>query len=489
MVVPLTALAILYGVVSACSDASMPDDSGLVNPQQPVTFTTYVGQQALTRANANLIADETALQRTGFGVYAAYTGYAQWGTGDGKATVEPNFMYNQRVESIITDISKPDVRSWVYAPVKYWPNENQPADNQEATGVTNPHSYVSFFAYAPYKTTAELTASASDASATGIVEQKPNDHDGDPQIRYRWTTDMDAVEDVLWAKQTDRYKYDDTSDANDNGRIGDAVNFEFAHALAAVDIKVQRVFDDIGNPDRIPDENKGTKIFISSFHLSSSEAFMSEGWLNLNTGQFTKEGDNTGKFLIHYGERTIDERAAKSPKDTIAINPNISGSRYPNEAVAEVNDVELKKYATEGTGVDERQQSLAKDGYLLILMPQTLTNVLPVITYSFVTQDNSLILNDLQDKDGNKYARIQNTITGVNNGGTTNYIESLTLAGGKKYTLLCRIHVESVTFQVKGVEFEVTDVEDWDFPMRFNPSVDDWKGTTPIPHTLDEPDE
>lgn len=52
-------------------------------------------------------------------------------------------MYNQSVTYSLGN------SVWQYEPIKYWPNDNNPADDQGATG-SQAHSYLSFFAYAPY---------------------------------------------------------------------------------------------------------------------------------------------------------------------------------------------------------------------------------------------------------------------------------------------------------------------------------------------------
>jgi hypothetical protein len=108
--------------------------------------------------------------------------------------------------------------------VKYWPNNNNPADGSGAIG-SEIKNYLSFFAYAPYKTN----------EVTYITGFSANDVAGAPTINYTWGADND----LLYAVQTDRYKYD-INDANDNGRIGETVLFNFRHALCKVQFKVRR---------------------------------------------------------------------------------------------------------------------------------------------------------------------------------------------------------------------------------------------------------
>jgi len=129
-----------------------------------------------------------------FGVFAYYTGANTYGqqqhgtyTGEsGSASnIAPNFMYNQKVSS------SDNGTTWTYTPIKYWPNEfaNSAVDDQTpaATGVAAKGN-VSFFAYAPY---------VSSASGTyGITGMTANNVTGDPTVTY--TLDQAHFVDLLW---------------------------------------------------------------------------------------------------------------------------------------------------------------------------------------------------------------------------------------------------------------------------------------------------
>ena len=190
-----------------------------VDTSGAILFTASRPSSYITRS---MIENVEALQSAGFGVFAYYTGSYTWNLCDGSgkeghtSKVVPNFMYNQQVEWS-TD-------HWTYSPVKYWPNNNYPADDSGATG-SESKNYLSFFAYAPYKTN----------EVTYITGFSANDVAGAPTINYTWGADND----LLYAAQTDRYKYD-SNDANDNGRIGETVLFNFRHALCKVQFKVRR---------------------------------------------------------------------------------------------------------------------------------------------------------------------------------------------------------------------------------------------------------
>ena len=133
----------LLVVMTGCSK----DDAGAVDSaQSPIEFTTDGPAHFITRS---VIDDLNDLKESdaGFGVLAYYTDTYTWDLCDGSgdvghtSKVAPNFMYNQQV--------KWSTDHWTYSPVKYWPNDNNPADDGGATG-SQTKSYVSFFAYAPY---------------------------------------------------------------------------------------------------------------------------------------------------------------------------------------------------------------------------------------------------------------------------------------------------------------------------------------------------
>ena len=204
-----------------------------------------------------MIENVEALQLAGFGVFAYYTGASDWSTA-GASTI-PNFMYNQRV----TWASE----QWTYSPVKYWPNNNNRADGSGAIG-SEIKNYLSFFAYAPYKTN----------EVTYITGFSANDVAGAPTINYTWGADND----LLYAVQTDRYKYD-INDANDNGRVGDYVPFVFRHALAKVQFKVRR-------------SNNSQNVTLNSLGIS----FNTTGTFNLGTALWSSLS-GSGSYVFDAG--------------------------------------------------------------------------------------------------------------------------------------------------------------------------------------------
>lgn len=258
-------------LAAACSS-----DDGLATEEPAAVNFSATVPAFQTRSIVN---DNAGLQGVGFGVFAYYTGSSVWATAGTTAT--PNFMYNQQVQW--SEVS-PTTYAWTYTPVKYWPNDNQPADDTGATG-SQEHNYVSFFAYAPYNGTG-LTLSGNDAT-------------GAPTIGYTWdSTDPASQADLLYASQTNCYK----TMTEGYGTVSGRVPLVFHHALTAIEFKVRRK------------EASGDQILLQSLSLnasadataaSSSQAtFNTGGTFNLGTpgwASFT-----TGTPVITYSSSNIN---------------------------------------------------------------------------------------------------------------------------------------------------------------------------------------
>lgn len=180
----LSAVALV--MLGSCSDDAMniSMDEALATKDVPVSFGTYTGKSATTRAGDTTPMTTTVMQTTGFGVFAYNTGSADYATG-----ATPNFMYNQKVSG----------SSWSYEPVKYWPNLKGATDDQSpAASEANGPAKLSFFAYAPY---VDLTATGADLT-NNIVEMiaadgKVGTNVVDPYIKYMYPADGKSV-DLLW---------------------------------------------------------------------------------------------------------------------------------------------------------------------------------------------------------------------------------------------------------------------------------------------------
>ena len=276
----------LTAVLTVLLAAACSSDDGLATEEPAAVNFSATVPAFQTRS---IVSDNAGLQGVGFGVFAYYTGSSDWATA--RTTATPNFMYNQQVQW--SEVSPPTY-AWTYTPVKYWPNDNQPADNTGATG-SQEHNYVSFFAYAPYDDGTGLTLSGNTAT-------------GAPTIGYTWvnSTDPASQADLLYASPVKNcYK----TMTEGYGTVSGRVPLVFHHALTAIEFKVRRK------------EASGDQIFLSKLSLnadadataaSSSQATLNTGgtfnlgtpgWASFTTGTptFTYSSSNINTDLISTG--------------------------------------------------------------------------------------------------------------------------------------------------------------------------------------------
>lgn len=483
----------LLAVTSACTD----EDKGAPAPVDfsdvPISFSTDVIEPQTTRATSGTIDDLDALKALpeGFGVMGYLTDedswgkwglWDSWGPEDPEDAPTPDFMYNQQVRwgALYTTTDEKgkavNVEDWIYAPAKYWPN----ATNNAAA------RYISFFAYAPF--TEILNSDGSTGQAAGITKLTNKD-DKRPFLIYQLDEAAGSVQtDVLWAEPC----IDATRNGNgliyfkDSKEIWQKVPLSFHHALAAVEVYVQRVYDEPTSSGKRPEAEQHTKLFVSRLRFeatnSAASGLYSSGRINLKTGRWDLwDSWSPGGVFDDTQEKTLK---ALTYSETI-FNNTVRGTT--SETPGAIRENELNKWAEGGTydsetkkwtwdpksdfGVDEEERLLFADKAITLLPSGGSITITPTLTYSMITRDDELLLSTLTDKDGHKYSRIVNTVTG-------NPL-TLTLEAGKKYKLVIRIGVEHV-------EFEVVSVVDWDFPMRFNPAIgSDFKNET-IDHTLNE---
>lgn len=166
------AICLLATGLAACTQNE--EISSLEN-QKAITFDTYVGRDAATRASVIKV---DALKTSGFGVFGYYT------TSDWTTSATPNFMYNQQVSG----------ENWGYAPLKYWPETGK----------------ISFFAYAPYG-----TGTLSDNTAANT-----------PTLNYTVPATIAEQKDLLVA-------------GAQKNKTGNTVSFTFKHALSRIGFGVK----------------------------------------------------------------------------------------------------------------------------------------------------------------------------------------------------------------------------------------------------------
>ena len=501
----ITFVAIL---LTACSQTEVTSD--VPSPEeQPlaVSFVPYLTLQRDTRttypettppATSTGKMSTDKLKETGFGVFAQYTEdeVFAYNTAVGKGTEPFNFMWNQQVTWDNT-LDDSHITKWIYSPVKYWPNDNNPADDETAIG-SKSRSYVSFYAYAPYQAetspttgfdkTDEDTDSDSNPDADGIVKITDNTASAGTgsYLIYRTSNtkpfDMAESVDLLWAARPNCYKMMPTGE----GFVSGQVNFLFKHALSLFTITVQGLFDHVNNDDtstEYPDDrDMYTRILVERVDFTTSPLF-TEG-----TMYFAPRPDDAGVPYWEVNEsKTQTLTFGDEPETTTnlhgnEINEQISNyyldgiwNRYWNQAdhtsgLLTKDDSRSAEEALElfnqlPTGVSHTEMPLRNEAdyyYMVIPNKKYITDhpldVMKVrMVYYVITYDERLEL----PKDGypQYFSIVKNDITATLNG--------FAFEPNKKYKL--RLQPGLTT-----VKFEVSSVEGWDTPITLNPEVTEW---------------
>ena len=494
---------------TACAEHD-EDGASLPTGDVAVSFTTVLegddgwadpDEARATRSTAgpiNSLNDLKALT-DGFGVFAYFTDEFKWGqttlgvpTGGVPIAAAGGsqlfFMQNQNVywpkDVAGNPVSAGTNANWTYEPPKYWPNYSN-NDISEAR-------YISFFAYAPYQTEAQVAANATTGGITTINVTKTAN--SVPSVTYKLNTTPGSQTDLLWANCANATRNGQglvTLSGDD--KVYQRVPLIFHHALASADIYVQRIYDGISttNDNQLVSgkESYDTKIFIGSLQLASTDAKI-EGTLSLEDGTWSNYSSTPLTFtfdssnMMNWVSGSINANDANDaePVRVYELDKwdylwNDDGTRWHDDGTTEAA---VRKANAWPSGVTEKPRRLNPASHQLLLLPAgsgvTLT---PTVTYSFVTRDDGLqngYLQDTQGAAGNNsrryYRLLHSNITG-------NSIK-LNVESGKHYTLLLHIGVEHVTF-------EVVSVEDWDFPLLFTPTtVEESDHKTTITHIVNE---
>ena len=431
---------------AGCS--SHDDVAGSDTTTVPISFSTDV---AATRAATIESTEDLQNLAAGIGVFAYLTDEKTWSeaTTGTEATEHPvpDYMYNQQVTwgVLSTTAGGEPVKGWVYAPPKYWPN---------SSGNRDPR-YISFFAYAPWTDDPE-----TNRATYGIVEM-PNAGDKRPHLKFSIaqrpgiTTDLLYAEPAIDARRNGQGLIE-VSDGTEGGRTYtyQKVPLTFHHALACVEIYIQRIYDEPHYSGKEPDTT-ATKLFVSRLELASTEGIGVEGILDLGPWDGTNGRTRAGEWRDL--KPAAPEGDAGTAPSRLIYDEGLFIDSISGTASARLDSIasyELYKWEKEGFGIDSVQRCLFKEGHVFFI-PQQLT-LTPTLTYSMVTRDDDLQLSDYTDLAGHKYSRIVHTVAG----------NPLTLSfqKGKRYRLL--IHVEA-----EHIRFELLSVTDWDFPMRFDPEA------------------
>ena len=405
--------------------ANISYESIAATQQVPVTFSTYIGESAITRTGtAGNIDTDAKLQIPGFGVFAYYTNASSYAAAPlGNTTLHPNFMYNQPVTW--------DTDHWTYTPTKYWPNETQSDGTSSVDGSAAPAATstggidkLSFFAYAPYvavtaSTGAITTHKTEDDGATevGITRLSANSATSDPFISYTVASLPENTVDLLWGVIPASKTYSTvTGNVDLSANAGkpnlnltkqtksEKVDFLFKHALAKINFTVQGFFDELPSASPSINVDGGTKIVVEKVDITSD--FHKKGVLNLYNGTA-----NTPNWDVSGDATTVDFKVVNSSINT-AIKYNSATDTYAGQSAA---------------GVDNTKKALfANADHFFALIPGT-ADITFEITYHVFTADANL---------SGEFSKVTNVIK--------KEIDDLPLVAGNAYNINLQLGMTSV---------------------------------------------
>ena len=471
----------LLMMVSCTSEDTTASSSSGASAATAVTFKPYIGSGE-TRATYPADAggngivgaiDNDRLKTTSFGVFAQYTENTAWGSYT--KTTPFNFMWNQQV----TWDSENGV--WTYAPVKYWPNDNQPADLNGAQG-SQAHSYLNFFAYAPYMPVETPSSGFDKKDEDGDDDGTDPDHDGivavsansanvnASYIYYRTSNDSpfnpDESVDLLWATQQDLWKMKSSGEGYVNGQV----NLPFRHALSKLEITVKTLIDRTANhtSDAYSTElDANSKVFIESATITTPD-FYTEGKLMLTpydatptvprwdyTGLEAKK--NTGfSFDSTTGNEIEDIRyAIRYAAPNLPTNRNWDGQ----DAATDLYDYEQAKedFDAMEAGVLTTEQQLAATSSTFMFPPSLNEKAITVnIVYHVVTYDANLVLNNPK-----YYSDVTNNITATLDNA------SFKFEANKQYKLILDLGLTSA-------KFTLAEITQWGEVIVLSSIVKEW---------------
>ena len=451
--------------------------------ENAINFGTYMGESKQTRAGTQgLITTDQLKTGThaadGFGVFAYYTGsdtyqdatsYAVKTDGStGQSALAPNFMYNQQVKwnSSLTGY----ISQWEYTPLKYWPNEvqNGAVDDQTSPAATTTNGnggHLSFFAYAPYVSSA--------SGSEGITVMTANSDESDPILTYVVPASGANAVDLLWGtlgsasenvvggansgvayladgtnyQQSILPSYTMNADLTKQKTDG-KVDFAFKHALAKVGgsgTGMQIVLDLDDQKGALTGGTKadGTKVTVKSITIAAKAKSAVSGtdvYYQTNmTGNFNLA---TGRWGITSSTGT----AASAATTTYVINQSGTGTNVAGTLTTSIAEPASAPAKTEdgfdglpvGVLASSATNVFSAEAAPLVFIPGSYPELTVTVDYIVRTLDTNL---------ANKYSEVEQAITR-----TITFGSAVEL--NKRYSLVIHLGLTSVKFDAS--------VSDWD---------------------------
>lgn len=500
-------------------------DEFVAQKQVPVTFGTYKGGAATTRAGSPGAINTTAQLRTkGFGVFAFNTEETTFDNVNVTTrSLIPDFMYNEYIVWH-DDTVDPTKSAWEYYDpnnTKYWPNDfnNGAVDNRGANAATGSKKYyISFFAYAPYAGTLTqntptshngATSSANEGTNSGIIAVSGNNHNGDPIITYKLADDTQKVVDLLWGTAGGAQNGDDvtgnpqpggpvsrslvdgvaTSPITPEGdtnidmtkqKTGGKIMFNFKHALSkmggstvgAADptypksgLTVDLIIDDVTGPTNV--KANTTIVTVKSISIKNYTVNATSGVKTMETPLMSNKGEfNLATGIWNLFPASISDATSYVTIDHQVDQTGTQGNTL-NPAIMEPTSAVTAWTDLTMAGVEETPKNVYKDeASPLLFLPGTTPKFNVTVEYVVRTQDTKLAKG---------YTEVTQKIT-------KNVAFTTPLEQNKQYNLAMHIGLTTIKFDAT--------VCDWDTETTSGGSGSgsgSGSGTTPVVHPVDLP--
>ena len=372
----LAVLGLALGLAGCSSDDGLLADPAPTSEGEAIVLDVKEVASPVTRAQQTGSMTFETLKTTGFGVYGYKGAYNSASSLPTLFKVGDGVGANTKVE-FIPDGTDPTTLvvhpgSWKYAETA---NLKEWEKNEKYT----------FFAYAPYVSSADFAAGGS----AGINSVKTEDTAGDPTITYTVAEDPAQSVDLLWGVRTAYTSGGTTEKAGlpwidiQQGETAAAVQFSFYHALCALGFHAQVMVDQANDPDKLGDvsslgtigKSDGCKVTLRKITITPANvSFHKSASLNLNN---TTAHPHQPLWEGHTG--TIANLALNSATtiDATLLDPQSGETPLTSEEISTF----MTNNSVPGITETANTQTIIANDDLFMLIPQAAQDYTVTIEY------------------------------------------------------------------------------------------------------------
>lgn len=368
-------------------------------------------------------------------------------------------MYNQLVTY--------SVPSWVYSPLKYWPNETGTTNIDGNSAIATTTERLTFFAYAPYVTAgnngilsgADITDNDYDGAAVanvGITRLTANDAEGAAKVSYQMAYTPNKSVDLLWgvapAGGLDYQSVNPTDNAiyhveRDEGMpLTDLVKpakdqkikFLFKHALARLGLSIVAADDQLSAGGKL-DEN--TRIYVNSIKITNNAktvpALATLNLKNITAGVANWEYDTPLTSALTFG---------------------VKAGGFINEKIIDSGD----HRTNEGVNGTEKNVLLTDNDYFMLIPTPGHEAIFEVtVDYDVYTLDDKV-----KDGELTGFTKTNNVITKAIELDSKDGSTSLGFTNNKAYKLKLVLGMTSVKLDAEVADWQIDGTSIVDLPRN-----------------------